>query len=138
MFGPAAKAAIPVLIQILNRTNDTSTQGAAADALGDIHSDPDVVIPALIACLQDNDINDAAALALRKFGPLAKAAVPKMLPLLHGGKEARRAATLALPRIDPAAAAKAGISERTIKLLMMDAAAWATVGQAGAPAKKAK
>jgi len=54
---------------------------------------------------------------LGSFGAAAKAAVPRLLPLLHGEKEARRAATLALPRIDPEAAAKAGIKWRKTKSL---------------------
>jgi len=107
-FGPFAEPAVPVLIQLLHDKNE-AIRAAAADALGDILSDPAVAIPALIACLDDPDIDDAAAEALGKFGPLAKAAVPKMLPLLHGGKEARRAAKLALPKIDPEAASQAGI-----------------------------
>jgi hypothetical protein len=114
-FGPAAAAAVPVLIQILKGNDDPSTRGAAAAALGEIHGDPDVAIPALIVGLEDSDVNDQAAEALGKFGALAKVALPKLLPLLHGGKEARHAATLALPKIDSEAAAKAGIPGRTIK-----------------------
>ncbi len=136
-FGPAAKAANPALLQML-KGNDPPTRGAAAAALGGIHSDPDVVIPALVACLEDSDINDAAAEALGNFGPLAKSAVPKLLPLLHGDKEARSAAILALPKIDPAAAAKAGIKNGRINHRVTDEAARTAPGQAGAAAEKPK
>ena len=122
-FGPPAKAAIPVLLQIL-KGHDPSTRGAAAVALGGIHSEPDAVVPALIACLEDPDMDEAAAEALGKFGPLAKAAVPKMLPLLlDGDKETRHAAALALPRIDPQAAATAPVRQLSLKLLMKQEAA---------------
>lgn len=137
-FGPATEAAIPVLIQILKGNDGPATRGAAAAALGEIHSDPDVAIPALIACLEDSDVNDQAAEALGKFGTLAKAAVPKLRPLLHGDKEARRASTLALPRIDPEAAAKAGIPERTIKSSPMDESERFAAHKAAATAEKAK
>lgn len=114
-FGPAAKASIPVLIQLL-KDPDASVRGSAAAALGEIRSNPDLVVPALINCLDDADMNDQAAEALGKFGAQANAAVPKLLPLLHGDKEARHAAALALPDIDPEAAAKAGLKTRKIKL----------------------
>jgi hypothetical protein len=137
-FGPAAKAAIPVLLQIL-KGHDPATRGAAAAALGGIHSDPDAVIPALIACLEDSDMDESAAEALGNFGPLAKAAVPKMLPLLlHGDKETRHAAALAVPRIDPEAAANAPVTELSVKLLMKQEAARVAASQAGTAAEKPK
>jgi hypothetical protein len=135
-FGPAARQAVPDLIRILN-SHDDATQGAAVEALGEIHSDPEVSIPALITCLDNSDLDDQAADALGKFGPLAKAAVPKMLPLiLHGDKVARRSAILALPKIDPETAAKAGITERTLIKLEMDKAARMAAVQAWAAAEK--
>lgn len=137
-FGPAAKAAIPVLLQILNG-HDPAARGTAATALGGIHSDPDVVIPALIACLDVPDMDESALEALGNFGPLAKAAVPKMLPLLlHGDKEARHAAALALPKIDPEAAANAPVTELSVKLLMKQEAARVAASQAGTAAEKPK
>jgi HEAT repeat protein len=136
-FGPAARKAVPSLVEILNG-NDDATQGAAAEALGEIHSDPAASIPALIAHLENSDIDDDAAESLGKFGPLAKAAVPKLLPLLNGGKEARRAAILALPKIDPETAAKAGITERTLTKLEMDKAARAAAIKAWAAAEQPK
>jgi HEAT repeat protein len=118
-FGPAAKAAVPVLLQIL-KGHDAATRSTAATVLGEIKSDPDVVIPALIGCLGDADLEAEAADALGDFGPLAKAAVPKLLPLLHGDKEARHAANHALRKIDPIAAAKAGVRPPLIESLNPD------------------
>src|SRR5581483_5167555 len=51
-FGPAAKAAIPVLLEAV-KGRDEGVRGPAAEALGKIHADPDVVIPVLIALLDD-------------------------------------------------------------------------------------
>lgn len=108
-FGPAARCAIPVLIQAV-KGNDAPVRGTAVSALGEIGCEPDVVIPALIACLGDDDVNDEAAEALGKFGSLAKAAVPKLIPLLKvPDKDLHTAVVEALRKIDPEAAAKAGV-----------------------------
>jgi HEAT repeat protein len=109
MLGPAAKAAVPPLVQAF-KGKDARVRAAAVGALGKIHSDPDDVIPLLMGCLDDDDLNDHAALALGRFGALSKAAIPKLIPLLNGsGKEIRYAARVALKQIDPVAAAKAGV-----------------------------
>jgi hypothetical protein len=102
-LGPGAQSAIPALVQAL-KGKDAVVHGAAIEALGKIHSDPQVVIPLLIGYLEDENLNDEAALALGDYGSLAKAAVPKIIPLLHArDKDARRAATEALKQIDPEA-----------------------------------
>jgi HEAT repeat protein len=108
-FGPAAKAAIPALIEAL-KSPDESVRGPAAESLGEIHCEPDVIIPLLITYLDDADLNDEAAAALGKFGELAKAAVPKLIPLLKiNDKDLQEAVRTALKKIDPEAAAKAGV-----------------------------
>jgi HEAT repeat protein len=115
-LGPASKRAIPVLIEILKGHDDAAVRGAAAAALGQIHGEPDVCIPALLSSLGDSDVDEQAAEALGHFGPLAKAAVPKLLYLsVHGDKGTRHEAGLALPKIDPEAAAKAGTKRQKIK-----------------------
>jgi hypothetical protein len=81
-LGPAARGAVPALIEALNR-KDSGLQEPAIRTLGKIHSDPDVVIPTLIPFLTNSDLNDDAATALGNFGSLAKAAVPKIIPLLN-------------------------------------------------------
>jgi HEAT repeats len=106
-LGPAAKPAVPALVQAL-KGKDASVHQAAISALGNIHSDPDLVIPLLIGYLEDDNLNDEAALALANYGSLAKAAVPKIIPLLHApDKDAQAAAREALKRIDPEAYMKA-------------------------------
>jgi hypothetical protein len=62
-------------------------------------------------------------LAVVAGGVLALTKFVASQELLHGGKEARRAAILALPKIDPETAAKAGITERRLIQLEMDKAA---------------
>lgn len=106
-FGPAAKAAVPALADAL-KGHDQLVKGPAIQALGDIHSDPQVVVPLLIGYLDDEELNDEAARALANYGSLAQAAVPKIIPLLHASdKSARAAAEFALKKIDPDAYAKA-------------------------------
>jgi hypothetical protein len=100
-LGPAARSAVPALIQAV-KGKDAAVHESAIDALGKIHSDPEVVIPLLIGYLDDNSVNDEAARALGNYGSLAKAAVPKIIPWLRGSdKDARVAAAAALEQIDP-------------------------------------
>jgi HEAT repeat protein len=106
-IGPAAKAAVPALIEAL-KGKDSVLHESAIQALGKIHSDPDVVIPLLVTYLDDDSLNDEAAAALGNFGSLAKGAIPKIMPLLHAkDKDAQAAAKEALKKIDPVAAAQA-------------------------------
>ena len=106
-FGPAAKSAIPALVQAL-QSNDKAVHEGALKALGAIHGQPEVVIPLLMKYLDDDDLNDEAATALGNFGSLAQAAVPRIIPLLHApDDDAQVAAAKALQKIDPAAYAKA-------------------------------
>jgi HEAT repeat protein len=108
-LGSAAKATGPALLEVLNG-HDEAVRGAAAVALGKIHYQPERVVPLLIALLDNPDLNDEAADALGEYGPLAKAAVPKLIPMLKApDKDARHAATVALKKIDSAAAAEAGV-----------------------------
>lgn len=94
-LGPGATSAIPALVQVV-KGNDTAVRGPAIRALGEIHGEPDVIIPLLTAYLDDDDLDDKAARALGHYGSLAKSAVPKLIKLLHahdsdaisGGSEA--------------------------------------------------
>ncbi len=100
-LGPSAKSAVPVLVEAL-KGKDAIVRGPAILALGKIHSDPNVMIPLLIGYLDDESLNDEAALALANYGSLAKPAVPKLIPMLHASdKDARTAAEQALRKIDP-------------------------------------
>ncbi|HSU52677.1 MAG TPA: HEAT repeat domain-containing protein [Candidatus Dormibacteraeota bacterium] len=108
-FGLATKPAIPVLLQAL-KSKDTILHGPAVGALGKIHGEPDTIIPLLIGYLDDNELNDEAATALGNFGPQAKAALPKLIPMLEiPNKDLHHALVGALKQIDPTAAAQAGV-----------------------------
>ncbi len=96
---------VPILLDVL-KGQDSTLRAPAVEALGRIHSKPDVVIPILIPLLTNEDLNVAAATALGNFGNLARAAIPKIIPLLYQDKESHMAAVAALQKIDPAAAAK--------------------------------
>ena len=100
-LGPAAKFALPDLIQAL-KGNDSAIREGAIKSLGKMRSDPETVIPILIPYLDDENLDAAAAKALAEFGALAKPAVPKLLTLLQAKDvEDRAAAIAALRRIDP-------------------------------------
>lgn len=108
-FGPAGSPAIPVLIQAAN-TRDIAVRGPALGALGKIHQQPDKIVPFLINYLDDDNLNTPAAEALGGFGSVAKPAVPKLVSLLKiPDKDLRHAVTDSLRKIDPEAAAQAGI-----------------------------
>jgi HEAT repeat protein len=112
-FGTNAEPAIPFLIPVMKDParfyGDAAT---AASALGEIHCRPDLCLPALIPLLDHPamPVRNRSLEALAKFGPDAKPAVPKIIESLEDlDYGARVAATNALKRIDPEAAAKAGI-----------------------------
>lgn len=108
-FGPMAKAAVPELVQTV-KGNDVSSRYLAIIALGNIHGEPDVVIPLLIPYLDDDDMNLVAAETLGKFGGLAKSAIPKLIPLLKlNDPEDLEVIRTAFKNIDPEAADKAGV-----------------------------
>jgi HEAT repeats len=114
-FGPDARKAVPLLILGLGETNafDGEVGGvAAADALGDVHSEPQLSVPALIKCLssQNPSIRRQASTALAHFGADAKPAVPTLINLLNdSAQRVKDAARDALKAIDPEAAEKAGV-----------------------------
>jgi hypothetical protein len=106
-YGPAARTAVPALLQALNG-GDGAVRESAAISLGSIHAEPETVIPALTRCLDDDNVNVRAAAALGEFGAAARAAVPKLISMLHTGDgESQLAATGALQKIDPEAYARA-------------------------------
>jgi HEAT repeat protein len=110
VYGPAAWAAVPALLQALNSLNsdDDAVRETAAISLGNIHAEPDTVIPALTQCLGDYGVNAKAVSALGQFGAAAKAAVPRVIILLQANDpETQWAAGEALRKIDPEAFARA-------------------------------
>ena len=86
-FGPAAKEAVPLLVQAL-QSPSTEVREFAVDALGRIGLEPQTVVPAIVAeaDLPPEHINykplapfrRLAARALGRFGPAATAAVPML------------------------------------------------------------
>ncbi len=111
-IGPAAKNAIPLLIEVAFTNTNTSVSANSLWALGEIHSEPEIVVPALMKFLHDprSEFRRVTAFALAKFGTEASPAIPSMLELLKDQDLAVRfSVTNALEAIDPEAAAKAGV-----------------------------
>jgi HEAT repeat protein len=111
-LGPAGRAALPALLEALRRKDDLLCPPAAG-AVGKLGADPATVIPLLIGCLVRDDGSgrpDVVA-ALAEYGATAKPAVPTLVTLLadRSSKEIMRAVPEALKKIDPEAAAKAGV-----------------------------
>lgn len=112
-LGPLAKAgATPALIEVF-KNKDSFLIGPAADAMVKIQADPDTVIPLLMQCMMDRDGHGQSDVveALGEYGPKAKAAVPTLIKLLsdRSSKDIMEAVPQALKKIDPEAAAKAGV-----------------------------
>ena len=111
-LGPSAKSAAPALLVALKGDDDVMC-AAAATALAKIQVDAETAVPALIGSLVDRrghgrpDVVDA----LGEYGPPAKAAVPMLVKLLkdRSSKDLVKAVPQALRRIDPEAAAAAGV-----------------------------
>jgi HEAT repeats len=106
-YGPAARKAVPALLQALIG-EDGAVRETAARSLGSIGADPQEVIPVLTQYLIDDNVNSKAATALAGFGPAAKSAVPGLVRMLQTGDgESQFSAREALKRIDPDAYAAA-------------------------------
>lgn len=110
-IGPAAQEAVPSLVR-LAKQGEFRELKPIANALGKIHSFPEIAVPLLASLLQHEDvfIRSNAAMSLAEFGPQAKSAVPQLLKaILDPDENVARPAGFALKRIDPEAATKAGI-----------------------------
>jgi len=123
-IGPEARLAAPALFRAAQHTNGI-VYGAVFWALGQIRPDPEITIPVLVAGLDDPypGAQWQAAIALERYGPEARAAVPALLRTLEADKARPLWDAAALPRpnrfsdtlrsalkaIDPEAAAKAGV-----------------------------
>lgn len=82
-IGPAASGAIPTLLRIVTGTNQYQ-RWYALNTLGRIRSDPDAVVPILIAALRDPaaEIRATAAGGLMYFGTDARPAVPTLVDII--------------------------------------------------------
>ena len=121
-YGSNAASAIPLLIE-LSKEDFVLDRNSALSALGSIHSKPDLTLPLLTNALTDHEESTrlAAAGALGNFGNDAKSAWPALIDLYHReqsqtAKDKRSISYsaeeigAALLKIDPAAAAQAGIN----------------------------
>ncbi len=110
-IGPAAIHAVPLLLQDATNTDEGICLCAIA-ALGGIHGEPELVVPILVKSLGDprTNVRNMTASWIPHFGAHAMPAVPMLIKLLNDqDANVRDTATNALKRIDPKAAAKAGI-----------------------------
>jgi hypothetical protein len=77
-------------------------------SLGHIRAKPEIVIPLLIPCLDDNDLREVALAALGEYGSRAKNVIPKLLLLLKvQDKDLHKLVQEVLKKIDPDVAAQA-------------------------------
>jgi hypothetical protein len=124
-IGPAAKAAAPSLLQNMNNSGEFR-RITIVRALGAIHGEPDLVVPALVKLLKDPNfgVRMEAVSALGAFGPLAKTAIPSLIELAKepdksiqgnmyhdwsSSPTGSKQIATALRQIDPEAAAKTGL-----------------------------
>jgi HEAT repeat protein len=108
-FGTNAAAAIPYLISALGPTINNSFQAHALMVLGEIHSHPEICVPAIVPFLTSPDVASQynAVVALGQFRDGAKPAWADLMQCLDDSNPwTRRAAAVSLKAIDPARAAK--------------------------------
>jgi HEAT repeat protein len=109
----ATKIVVPILISCLNDA-DIKVQGSAISSLGRFAAEPEAVVPVIAERLQ-NTTNDMrvrvlALGAIDDYGLKAQPAVPALVQCLQDqNKPIRSQAARVLKKIDPEAAAKAGV-----------------------------
>lgn len=111
-IGPPASNAVPSLLRALANTGSFGVPYYSLRALGEIHAEPEKVVPVMIKLLKDPDVNVRmmSILNLQAFGTEARQAVPALVELLTDqGVDTRKHAAQALRAIDAEAAAKAGV-----------------------------
>jgi len=79
-YGPGARPAIPIMIRWLDN-EDPFIPWYAADALGKMDTEPDLIVPALTRCLtnSDPDLVRSAAKSLGNFGSASALAIPALV-----------------------------------------------------------
>jgi HEAT repeat protein len=111
-LGPESTEAVPVLVRALKDENE-GVRSFAWLALMRIGPGAKEAVPALAGMLKDKEhtTRSRAALALGHIGPQAKEAFPALIQSLRGcwDLEYCETAAEALKKIDPKAAAKAGV-----------------------------
>ena len=99
----------PVLVGCLDSPPDSTAVNESVVMLGELHRDPNVVVPALIQALRRGEtyVRANAAAALGKFGSQAKAAIPALTKALEDSDPSvRRQAAAALKIINSGAPSK--------------------------------
>lgn len=111
-YGPAARSALPTLLDWLNHDENPFLPEKAADALGKLALEPETVVPALTKALasQNPYLVRSAARALGEFGSSATSAVPALIRVSNSAmRPAPFEAIKALERITNSASAKIAI-----------------------------
>lgn len=112
--GSAADPAVPLILQCLTNRNN-NIRYAAVSALGEIHSRPETVVPALMKYFETEKLKDinagiSAIQSIGMFRTNASAATSMVARLLTDPYPGcREAATNCLRRINPPVAERAGI-----------------------------
>jgi HEAT repeat protein len=108
---PTGHRVIPVFMR--NATNsDENVRFLAVFGLSQVHCPPRLLVPILVSCLESSNLlyRTSVLRQLGENGPEAKDATPHIIALLNNPEQSVRAfASEALKRIDPEAAAKAGV-----------------------------
>jgi HEAT repeat protein len=96
---PAAKAAIPILVEALK---DKSVRSLAVDALGQMHTADDEIVTQLLEVMKDKSTLPYACSVLATLGPLVRSTVPALVKMTEGtDSDARDRASYALASILP-------------------------------------
>jgi HEAT repeat protein len=113
-LGPDAQVVAPAVAATLKKDRDQRVRTMAAYALGKVSTSTKEVVPALLEALQDEQVGvrRVAAFVLGQL-PVddeTRKAVPTLVRLVRDEDELlRKNASLSLKKIDPAAAARAGV-----------------------------
>lgn len=111
-IGPSASNAVPSLLEAVTNAKPTQAPWNALQALGEIHAEPDKVVPVLTGLLKSPNpsVRKRTAIALGAFGLEAKPAVPALVLLLSETNVfVQRAVAKAIKQIDPDAVKNAGV-----------------------------